>query len=235
MNSVWRGIQTAKDYLFPVFCLSCSEEGVWICNACKQFLRVEAQLFCPVCHAKTEKGEPCHTCQSSALLTQHIAMMKYIEDALVGKMIHVFKYQHAEEVMKVITDIIFVFVSQYSELYQDIDVILPVPLHKKRYAERGFNQATYIARALSDVLEKPLLEHALIRSRHTPHQAKLDRTERLKNVEGAFVLADVAQVAGKRILLVDDVYTTGATMQACAQVLLGAGAIVVSGCTFARG
>ena len=228
-------IQTAKDYIFPVFCLSCEAEGAWVCEKCVSFLQIEPQLFCPVCHDKSTRGEPCYECGASSALFQHVAMTKYVEDALIGKLIHVFKYQYAEEVMIVIREIISDFISCNGEIFQHINLIIPVPLHKKRYAERGFNQAAYIAETLSKALSIPYEDSALIRSRHTPHQAKLDRAGRIKNVENVFVLSPLADVNGKHILLVDDVYTTGATMQACAAALKDAGARSVSGCTLARG
>lgn len=235
MTWLQEGIETAKEYLFPVFCLSCNTEGVWVCESCMKLIEVDPQFFCPVCHASTEKGVVCQACASISALAQHIALIKYVEVGLIGKLIHVFKYQYAEEVLGVIEERVQTFVSTHSELFQDIDLLVPVPLHKKRFAERGFNQAASIASVFGNVLQKPLGEKMLIRTRHTPHQAKLDREGRMKNVEDAFVVTDSLDTRGKRILLVDDVYTTGATMQACAKAFKDAGALRVSGCTFARG
>ena len=229
------GLQAAKDYLFPVFCLSCNTEGVWVCTACMKMLEIKPQLYCPQCHVSTHMGSVCATCVHSSMLTQHVALLKYVEVGLVGKLIHVFKYQYAEEVLGVIGECIQTFVTKHTELFQDIDIVVPVPLYKKRFAERGFNQSASIASVLGNVLQKPIDEKMLIRTRHTPHQAKLDREGRLKNVQDAFVVNHSLETVGKHILLVDDVYTTGATMQACAKAFKDAGALRVSGCTFARG
>lgn len=235
MENIKTVYKTVKEYLFPVFCLSCDAEGKWVCDSCMQYVQVNIQQFCPRCHKKTERGEACNACHTSSTLLQHIAVLPYEEAALIGKLIHVFKYQYAEEVRQVIDTIIVDFVSQHPNIFAHIDSIIPIPLHKKRFAERGFNQATYIANALSQVLHIPSQGGALVRLRNTPHQARLDRAERMKNVTNAFYVKEPADIGGMHIVLVDDVYTTGATMQSAAHMLLDAGAASVSGCTLARG
>jgi ComF family protein len=118
--------------------------------------------------------------------------------------------------------------------FEDIDAIVPVPLHPRRHAERGFNQAELIAHIAADFIGKPVAT-TLRRTRYTENQAKLPKEEREKNIAGAFARHRGADAAGKRVLLVDDVYTTGATMQECARVLKAAGAISVSGFAVAHG
>jgi ComF family protein len=104
-----------------------------------------------------------------------------------------------------------------------VDAVTPVPLHPKRLAERGFNQAALLAAPLARMLEVPYVPRAIVRSRDTPRQAELDREARRLNVVGAFT-ADPDRVCGRRWLLVDDVRTTGATLAACARALKTAGA-----------
>ncbi len=113
------------------------------------------------------------------------------------------------------------------------DALLPVPLHPSRRRQRGFNQTEKLAQALSPYIAVPV-NLALERSRITTPQVRLDAEGRQANVEGAFALSPGADVIGKRLVLVDDVITTGATLGACAQVLLGAGAQSVSVVTVAR-
>jgi len=105
-----------------------------------------------------------------------------------------------------------------------IDCVVPVPLHPSRLAERGFNQAALLARPLARALEVPLFAQGLERLRDTPRQATLDRTLRLENVATAFIAKRPHIFPGKRVLLVDDVRTTGATLRACALALHEAGA-----------
>jgi ComF family protein len=106
----------------------------------------------------------------------------------------------------------------------EVDLVVPVPLHPSRAAERGFNQAALLARPIARALHVPMGARVLERIRDTPRQAVLDRPNRLVNVRSAFRCREPGSAAGKRILLVDDVRTTGATITACSEALAGAGA-----------
>jgi ComF family protein len=113
--------------------------------------------------------------------------------------------------------------------------IIAVPLHAEREKARGFNQASLIAQKLSTAAGLPLIANSLLRVSHTvKHRAGMDATDRMKTVDDAFRVVHPALVAGEKILLVDDVYTTGATVSACARVLVEAGAADVFVLTLAR-
>jgi ComF family protein len=115
------------------------------------------------------------------------------------------------------------------------EVIVPVPLHESREGERGFNQAYVIAHELARVAKLPLDEHSIVRRVHTDrHRAGMDAKARRQSVEGAFVVRRNDLIAGKRVLLIDDVFTTGATVSACAETLTRAGAAEVLVLTVAR-
>lgn len=101
-----------------------------------------------------------------------------------------------------------------------IDVVVPVPLHKKKQKKRGFNQSEYIARGIADVLGKPIDIKSVIRSVYSSTQTRKSRYDRWLNVEGIFRVTDLRALTGKHILLVDDVVTTGATLEACATEIL---------------
>lgn len=105
-----------------------------------------------------------------------------------------------------------------------VDVVVPVPLHPRRLAERGYNQAALLSRPVTRALGARSAPRALVRQRDTPRQALLGRAERLVNVRQAFAVSDRASIQGARVLLVDDVRTTGATLDACAMALEAAGA-----------
>lgn len=117
----------------------------------------------------------------------------------------------------------------------EADLIVPVPLHASRERERGFNQAKVLARALAEATTLPIDEHSLVRRVHTErHRAGMDARSRRDSVGGAFEVRDPKLVAGRRVLLIDDVFTTGATVSECAAVLKSAGAAEVYVLTIAR-
>ncbi len=114
------------------------------------------------------------------------------------------------------------------------DVVVPVPLHRTRLRERGYNQAELIARPLARALGIPFRSYLLVRTRPRPDTLRLTRRERWETVRGAYALREGAQVDKLRVLLVDDVFTTGATLDACSRALRKAGAVQVAGLTVAR-
>lgn len=121
-----------------------------------------------------------------------------------------------------------------AELVECCDVIVPVPLHRWRLLMRTYNQAALLANALAKLSGKAAVPDALVRTKATPSQGRLDRAARRRNVAKAFAVQRTAQIAGKRVLLIDDVLTTGATANACAQTLLKAGAAAVDVLVLAR-
>jgi len=115
-----------------------------------------------------------------------------------------------------------------------VDAVVPVPLDRGRLRERGYNQAELIAKPLARMLRIPFRSYLLVRTRPRPNQLRLTRRERWETVRGAYATHETAQVDNLRVLLVDDVFTTGATLDACARALKGAGAARVVGLTVAR-
>lgn len=120
-----------------------------------------------------------------------------------------------------------------SLVFTNVDVIIPIPLHKKKLKKRGYNQSFYLAKGIGMALSKPVLEHGLIRVGESVSQTKKSRLERYDNVQNVFLCADGHSLEGKRVLLVDDVLTTGATLTAAAEQLIAAGC-TISVLTLAR-
>jgi ComF family protein len=225
---------SAKDYIFPIFCLGCDKEGVWLCEDCETKIDTGGVFCCPVCHKNTDYGFCCESCVKEFNLDAEVAITLYQEASLIGKIIEALKYQYAEEVKIVFASLIKKFIAKHPEFFKEIDAIIPVPLHKKRFAERGYNQAEIIAKILARELNLPV-SHGLERYRPTRQQAKLRREERLVNLKDAFRLLVGVELAGKKVLLIDDVYTTGSTMSECAGALKKAGVAQVWGFSVARG
>jgi len=221
-----------KDIFFPVSCLNCNKEGSFVCEECLQTLDLSGVFCCPICHKKTELGDYCDTCQP-LFIDGEIAIIQYDEKALIGEIMHSFKYQYVEELEKTIEKMIKEFLLKNN--LATFDVITFVPLHGRRYVERGFNQAEKIALILAKLCNKPAI-NLLKRTRYTKPQAKFKRQERLVNLKDAFEFCyKKTDLSGKNILLVDDVYTTGSTMQECAKVLKSNQIGKVVGFSLARG
>jgi ComF family protein len=226
-------IKTAKDSVFPVFCLACGREGFLACPDCLQHIERAGRWFCPVCRAPAKQGFCCAPCAPHSFIDAHAAIARYSEQSLIGTLIRYFKYHCIEEISFIFQTFISDFLSDNKDVFRGIDCIVPVPLHKRRYAERGFNQASILAATVASELDVFVDEKSLRRIVYTRHQASLSREDRLHNVRDAFACGSGA--ASKDILLVDDVFTTGATMQACAKALRAAGARRVTGFSLARG
>jgi ComF family protein len=144
--------------------------------------------------------------------------------------IHQFKYRPCRS----LGEPLGAWMADRVRLIRDVDMIMPVPLHLKRLRQRGFNQALLLAHGLSERFHVSLSCNNLVRVRPTRPQVELTGDERIKNVKGAFSLRKPGEVEARHIVIVDDVFTTGATMQECAAVLKKAGAGQVTALTLAR-
>jgi ComF family protein len=162
-----------------------------------------------------------------------MALGLFEETNLLGRLIYSYKYNFLDEALPVFDRFIREFIEKERQIFSQIDLVVPVPLHRRRLAERGFNQAEKIGEIVSKYLGVSL-EDVVKRKRATRQQAKLGRSERLQNMQDAFVLKNNI-VVGKNILLIDDVLTTGSTLNECAKVLRDSGAQTVLAFTLARG
>ena len=151
----------------------------------------------------------------------------------IEKLIHTIKYQRGKKLARLIGDMVGKTLRSYLGEWEN-GVIVPIPLHKIRYRERGYNQSKLLSLSIANKLFLQTLSDFLVRSRNTSTQTELSAEERQKNVEGAFGFKGMSLVDGKKILLVDDVITTGATMNSCASVLKKAGAEKIIGIALAR-
>ncbi|NLA24778.1 MAG: ComF family protein [Bacteroidales bacterium] len=147
------------------------------------------------------------------------ALFFFAKGSKYRNLLHSLKYRHKPEI-GVFLGRELGFRIRNSEYFKNIDYLIPVPLHKSRLKERGYNQSTMICRGISDVTEIELYEDAIVRTVATQTQTKKNREERWENVAGKFALPNVESLKNKHVLLVDDVITTGATLEAVAHTLL---------------
>lgn len=223
------------DLLFPKFCINCKKEGEYLCQDCQALLDISEFNYC-LCEHPLRMPDPgkCKRCFSKKLNGLFSAVP--YQNALVQKMIKIFKYEpYAKELAKPLSSLILAHFELIEKNFGTLEYsLIPVPLHKKRLKQRGFNQAEEIGKILSESLGIPLLKNILIRVKETLPQAELKAREREENIKGAFAIIHKNSIERKKILLVDDVYTTGATLEECAKILKFSGVKEVWGITVAR-
>jgi ComF family protein len=221
----------ALDLLFPPRCATCGANGAFLCEQCARLLIVAAPPRCPRCWRPGPDAGVCFDCQVAPPAYQALRAA-FVYQGLARELVHALKYRGMSAVAAPMGSLLA------AAVLSDVpppDVVVPVPLSGLRGRTRGYNQAALLGRALAQELDLPCSPRALVRRRHTPPQARAAGAEaRRRNVAGAFACRDPAAVAGKRILLVDDVTTTGATLGACAGALADAGAASVWALAFAR-
>ena len=220
----------AVELLFPARCVGCNSEGAFLCDACQETLPVLKPPFCFLCSEPSSLVMGlCRNCRAEPLHIEGIRAPYRMEGA-IRQAIHALKYQGVRAMAPTLGQLLAQFLTQEG---LDADLLVAVPLHPKRERRRGYNQSLLLAQATGKVIDRPVASQALVRVKDTPSQLTLLAEERRANVEGAFQ-AQREAVAGARILVIDDVCTTGATMEACAIALKGAGAASVWGLTLAR-
>jgi ComF family protein len=231
--------QAAVSLLYPATCTICGRNvraGDYLCDACEVKIVRIAPPFCETCSEPFEGSiTGAFTCANCAHRTMYFdaAVATYRGRGIVREVIHEFKYGRQMHLRHLIAG--WLHAALDDERLRDVSfhLIVPVPLHPARQRERGFNQASLLAESLSvetSIPSRPVLE----RIRYTTTQTALDRSERMENLHNAFRLRKNADVRGLRVLLIDDVLTTGSTLSECARVLKRAGAISVHAATAAR-
>jgi ComF family protein len=222
--------QTFLDLLFPPRCVGCGEQGVFLCRACVEAMPRALPPRCPLCWQPDRRGEMCSRC-AQARPTFAGARSLYLFQGPVREAVHALKYNHLSALARPMAAQMAVYLEAEA---LPVDIVVPVPLFGRRQRLRGYNQSALLAREVGRLLGLPLAEGGLVRRRDTPPQARsVDAEARRRNVAGAFV-GERRRVEGRRVLLIDDVMTTGATLDACAQALRQAGGASVWTLTFAR-
>jgi ComF family protein len=197
-----------------------------ICVVCTAHLINQEELICTKClynlpktNYHTEIENPVSQLfWGRAKLEYATGFFTFIKDGKYQKMMHNFKYSGYKEIGFVLGK---AFGNQLRKsFFKQIDIIIPVPLHKSKQRKRGYNQSEWVAKGLGEVLLKPIDITSLIRAVATETQTRKSRFERWENVENIFEITSNKFLEGKHILLVDDVVTTGATLEACANALL---------------
>lgn len=217
------------DLIFPPRCIVCSHLGTWLCAECASDLPYIVGPVCHRCGIPLQQGCLCTRCQRDPLNLERIHSVFLFQGPLRAA-VHRLKYRNGRAVARPLGQLM---AEWWQEQRIPVDVIVPVPLHPRRLRERGYNQAALLAQVLGRQIDRPVRDQALERVRHTRSQMQLDAAARRSNVAGAFQCLEDG-LGGRRVLLIDDVCTTGATLDACAEALQEAGATWVHALTLAR-
>jgi ComF family protein len=225
------------DFFLPAFCLFCKSplppsSPSLACSRCLDEIDLIPQPACSCCGAPFRGAVgPEHVCQDCLTKPPPFSRARAAAfyDGVVLEAIHGLKYQRRLLYAKFLGQLLAN--STAAPMIAAADLLVPVPLHPRRLRWRGFNQALLLAKTFP---QAAIARDVLVRRRPTLPQIKLSPEQRLSNVKGAFTVPDPAAVKGKSIVLLDDVYTTGATVKECARVLRQAGAATVEVVTVAR-
>lgn len=224
---VWLG-KTFTDLVFPPTCVACKRPGSVLCDHCAQRVEPISQSICLRCGKIQTSSEQtlCHSCKfdPNPVLSLTRAAAHYAEP--LRTMIHHFKYEKQPELAEpLVRYLLAAFAKEEWHQGSGINLVVPVPMFSERQKQRGYNQAELLARCFSNATHLPFASQALKRIRFTQPQVGLSERERQRNVKDAFVAHP--NVKGRSVLIIDDVYTTGATLRSCATSLIEAGSAQV--------
>jgi len=215
----------ALDLLFPQWCVGCGKEGDFLCYSCCQSLPRIMPPLCPRCGKPQLSGILCPSCVGWQAEIEGIRS-PFRFDGVIRQAIHQLKYRNLRAIAVPMAKLLKDYLIANP---MPGEVLVPVPLHQKRLRERGYNQSYLLARELGRLVNLPVVEDHLIRQRHAPPQARTSSVEeRQSNTANAFTCPN-HKLQDKQVLLIDDVTTSGATLDACASALKTAGASSVWG------
>ena len=227
--------------LFPIECLGCGRENGWLCDGCANKIKYNLEDMCVVCKEFSQFSLTHRRCQKRTSLDGLIIACSF-DDRLLRNIIYRFKYNFVKDLAQglsqiLINKILLAKQQGNSFLFKYDLIVVPVPIHTRRLRWRGFNQSELLARAIVDFFGYRFENGILQRRKYTRPQTKLKRKKRIKNIENVFIVDEskTDNFAKTNILLIDDVATTGSTINECARVLKANGAKNVWGIVLARG
>jgi ComF family protein len=226
-------VRTARDFcldlLFPIQCLGCEQEKTWLCEDCFHAIPFQSTQCCPECGREEPVGRYCRTCYYGKHIKGILVAGSY-RSHLLKKTIKTAKYQMVRDLTYPLGRFLALFLaglrnrsggpdSPAAFSFPEHTLLVPVPLHTRKYRWRGFNQSALMANTLSLESGYEIRTDLLKRHKQTVSQSKLTREKRLKNVSNCFTYTGPADLSHKNIILIDDITTTGATLNECAKTL----------------
>lgn len=222
----WAGtyLDSLLQLFFPHNCLSCYSDALYkdqlLCANCLQQL--------PYTNFFSQPENPVAKSFYGRVHVKNAAAAFYFtKHSIIQQLMIALKYRGEKDAGKFLGNQIGWQIKQ-SGNYNDIDVLIPMPLNEKKLKKRGYNQAEVIANGIAEIIKKPVITDAVIRSVFTETQTKKDRISRWQSMEGVFVVADKKLIENKHVLLIDDVITTGATLESCIAAIKNTAHVEVS-------
>ena len=210
MNKLIRTLSDISELFYPSLCVTCGNRLIsqekYVCTECWQDLNPQNNKVARLFWGRIE-------------IQNATSFFSYKKGSKYQQLIHYIKYKGLKELGMEVGQR-FAYSLLESEIFKNIDVIVPIPLHPRKQKMRGFNQSELIAYGMAEVMQKPLLSDNLYREKFTSTQTRKNRYDRWQNVEDIFNVKLPYKFAGKHILLIDDVITTGSTLEAGAHQLL---------------
>ena len=206
-----------------------------VCDGCgSDLLNIESQLCLHCLAALPETNFEKHAANpvekmfwGRLSIVSATALLYFTKESLVQKLMHQFKYKSNKDLGLQLGRLMGIALKD-SNRFDTIDALVPLPLFPSKEKRRGYNQATVLCEGIAEIFPRPILKNSITRPQHTETQTKKGRIDRWKNIEGKFELVDTASIQHKHLLLVDDVVTTGATLEACGSELLKTGNVSLS-------
>ena len=235
-------VETLLDFVYPrnIYCLLCGEaiektEPYSLCSACRGQIRFITSRFCEKCGKPLESmylPTKCPDCiQSTHYFTKGFSCVEY--DDNIKKLVYDLKYHNKRYLAYHMAEMM---TERFMKMgWGKPDLIVPIPLHRKKERDRGFNQSALIARYIGAFLGIPVECKGVLRMKETEIQNKLNREERKENLKNAFKIIENNKFSNKKVMILDDIYTTGSTIDACAKELCKAKPREINCMTFATG
>lgn len=242
LEAVTKITESFFDLIFPKFCVGCKKEGLYVCADCKSRLQINYYPFCPVCKNKIPLNQKCPSHKTA--LKFCLSPFSY-DNVLIKDLIHNFKYNFIKSIGPELSEFMIESIKNSNLLNRfptnkltgqqaNELIIIPVPLHKKRLAWRGFNQSEILAKKISKELNMDIFS-GLKRVKNTPPQIDMtDKKQRQENIKNAFTCKKSNKLKYKIAILIDDMVTTGSTLEECARILKKNGAKEVWALTVAK-
>lgn len=234
------------DVIFPIHCISCGRfssqnQRDYLCKSCLRLIPIKKTLECIGCKKSSPLGKTCPGCQKEYGSIDHLLIVSDYKNPLLEKAIKIFKYRFVSDMAEPLGHLIKKYVTWLAKekkfnLTAENPVIVSIPLHPRRLNWRGFNQAEIIAQTLGDFLQQNIQTNTIVKVQESKAQADIkEKDQRLENPKNKFRIINVSTIKNKNIILVDDICTTGATLNECARLLKESGAKRIIGFVIARG